>query len=802
MIKHITLLSILFLIFLSSCKQNNTEITTKNQEFQIILNQDGSISGFLDKTGSKNYLDKTQKAYLMSIRIDGKFEYSNAMEKMDNIISLTYPSGTIAEIKYLQKETHCTFELIKLEGNPKVELITWGPYPTTIGKTIGETVGVVRGEKYALGIQSLNIKTLGGYPYQENDCMPEFDYFQQNDETDFNDEGKPHVLYRIEAAKPTKVGSCLQAYCRNRYEDRLIKNLRHEKFIAPAYDDGGVIGSKIALFGCPVENTLEAIGAIEIAEGLPHPTIDGQWGKTAPGASAAYLIMNFTEDDIDQALEITKQAGLKYLYHYGKTFENWGHFELYKDAFPNGYDGMKMCVDKANKQGISLGLHTLSNFITTNDPYVTPVPDKRLAKVGSSVITVDIDEKQTEILIESPDFFNQYKNNSLRTVQIGDELIRYGKVSEQAPWKLTDCQRGAFDTKAAIHKAGDKISKLLDHAYKVFLSNTDLTIEISKNQANLFNETGLRQISFDGLEGNKSTGLGNYGEVMMPYTWYNALSDDIKKHLIIDASRTTHFFWHIYSRMNWGEPWYAGFRESQTEYRMKNQKYFRRNMMPGMLGWFRMTSEISPEDMEWMLTRSAAYDAGYAFITSTETLNAHGQSDEILELVKQWEHARIGGAFPTDLKKKMENMDNEYHLESLTENEWNIYPVNTEIFHHAKKVKQPGEPLYSTHEFNNPYDKQSLSITIQALEETKCNNISIELDNYKKIMFPVTLSNNQIIRYFGGDTATLYDKNWNTIKKLGLKIDKMEIEKGEHSFAIDCKFLSGEKSEIKVEVKY
>ena len=45
--------------------------------------------------------------------------------------------------------------------------------------------------------------------------------------------------------------------------------------------------------------------------------------------------------------------------------------------------------------------------------------------------------------------------------------------------------------------------------------------------------------------------------------------------VINDASNPGHFNWHIYTRMNWGEPWYAGFRESQTLYRFKNQVLFR-----------------------------------------------------------------------------------------------------------------------------------------------------------------------------------------------------------------------------------
>ncbi len=210
---------------------------------------------------------------------------------------------------------------------------------------------------------------------------------------------------------------------------------------------------------------------------------------------------------------------------------------MYKGEFPNGIEGLKAAVDKAAAEGVLMGTHFLSNFIQTDDAYVTPIPDERLAKVGSSTIVDAIDESASMITIESPEFFNQMKNNNLKTVMIGEELIRYGSVSEESPWQLLDCQRGAFDTKASSHQSGDKISKLLDHGYKVFLSDADLTKEMSVTMANLYNQTGLRQISFDGLEGNRSTGLGSYGESLMPYTWYTNLSDELGRTLVCRIPR-------------------------------------------------------------------------------------------------------------------------------------------------------------------------------------------------------------------------------------------------------------------------
>jgi len=244
----------------------------------------------------------------------------------------------------------------------------------SLNKIIGETIGVVQGEKFSIGIQALNIKTLGGYPWNENDHLPQMDIFD-SEKSYAIEKGRKGVLYLVEAAKPTEYGSTLQAYCRNRNKDRIIKNWEHERYIAPAYEDGGIIGSKIALFGCPVDKTLDTIGAIEIAENLPHPQIDGQWGKTVPSAAAAYMILNFSERDIEKALAFTSKAGLRYLYH-GDPFKTWGHFKLKEEYFPEGVESLKRCVEKAESMGIQLGIHTLSNFITTNDAYVTPIPAK------------------------------------------------------------------------------------------------------------------------------------------------------------------------------------------------------------------------------------------------------------------------------------------------------------------------------------------------------------------------------------------------------------------------------------------
>jgi hypothetical protein len=769
-------------------------------DLHLSVDARGRIVRLIDANTGHNYKADVVESPLLSLQIDSSlhpprtFDWDTEAE----IATLVYPGDVTAQLRVTSKQTHLVLELISVSHADRVELVVWGPYATTVSDTIGETVGVVRDSRFAIGIQSLNPKTLGGLPWRDNDFPPQVDLFESGDFSDLSEEGKRYVLYRVEAAKPEDFGSTLQAYCRSRDSDRVIANWSHELFTAPAYHDGGVVGSEIAIFGSTTEAALETIGRIEAEENLPHPMIDGDWGKTARSASAAYLILNFGEEDVEDAIAWTKQAGLRYLYH-PEPFETWGHFKL-NNRFPNGRQGLRQCVDKAADRGVMVGVHTLSNFITTNDRYVTPIPDKRLARVGESVLGESVDAFDTEIPIAEPDFFTQYENNTLRTVVIGDELIQYRTVSERTPWRLLDCERGVFGTRAKSHRSGDTVGMLADHAYRVFLTDADLGVEMAANLADLFNETGLRQISFDGVEGNQSTGMGNYGEVLFTNSWYNHLSDDIRQHYIADASRTTHYFWHIYTRMNWGEPWYAGFRESQTEYRLKNQPYFRRNYMPGMLGWFRMTEQVSIEDVEWMLARSAAFDAGYSFVTSYEALEGNGFTDRILDAIGLWERARMAAAFSADQKSRMENVNNEFILAAVNEGGWELTQVYPQIFRHERAVRQPGEPTSSTFEIDNPGDEQVLRWILTA-EDGSVFDISMTIDSRDAVVLPTRLEQDWTLRYEGGNVATIHDASNRRVGDIPLEEADFRVASGRHSISFASSLRPDQEARARLELR-
>ncbi len=783
--------------------------SAKDMEWKTIwlsvkLSDKGELVQFDDNLNNTEYLAPGQSAPLLSIRSNGIIEAPSSASLTGSSIHLNYPqSGVEAHIAVAEKDQYLIFELTDIKPEEKVELVIWGPYPTTIKETVGECVGVVRNKTFAIGIQALNVKTLGGYPTNENDTEPSYDIFSSDNLIDVDESVK--MLYRGQTAKHTEYGSILQAYCRNRSETRVIENWGHTDYVVPAFEDGGMEGSKIALFGCPADQALEVIGRIEVKEGLPHPVIDGQWAKKANKATASYLIMGFGEENLDRALGLTKKAGLEYLYH-GGPFENWGHFKLNEKAFPDNWDSMKQCVDRAGREGIKLGVHTLSNFITTNDPYVTPIPDDRLARVGESVLIRSIDETAEEIYIESPVFFNQMKNNFLHAVVIDEEIIRYQEVSEEEPWHLTGCVRGAYNTKASAHEKGAVIGKLMDHGYKVFLSNADLTEEIAENIARLFNETGLRQISFDGLEGVWSTGMGQYVRSWFTKTWYDRLSPELRGKVINDASNPSHFNWHINTRYNWGEPWYAGFRESQTMYRLMNQDFYRRNLLPAMLGWFNMTSITTLEDTEWLLARAAGFDAGFAFNLSFDALEKNGQSDTIFRAINTWETARMSGAFSPEQKKRMENIDNEFHLEEAVEGCWNLYPLKVEQFDHKQKIRQPGEPLHTIFEFENPYQEQPLVFKATLLPEenspgSSVSKIIFEINRTRQIEIPVKMEPFQVLQLDEKGELKLLDRNSNLIRRIAWSSDIPMLKNGLNHVITDADFSDDGFSQLKVEIK-
>jgi len=785
------------------------------------LSEEGSVVSWSSKTDHAEYVPTTgASSPFIRLAAQGELHAPASVTYCpeDNQLSFLFAAADVkVDLQVTLHERYTVFEIVQIHNEAAVELILWGPYTTKLNGSIGESVGVVHDGQFAIGLQVLNMKTVGGWPLEWNrlDCVQP---------SNVPDNSKPNgdeaaiavsgdglfdsrFDYTVCTAWPTSEGSLLQAYARNREltARRPVWNLPEVEVIPISGEDARIVGTKIALFGCPLAQVLDTIERIELGEGLPHPTFDGVWGKVSNEATRSYLITDFSEASMAEALRYTELAGFNYVYH-PDPFAQWGHFTLKERSFPSGDEGLRICVELAESQGIHVGLHTLSNFTTLNDNYVTPVPDDRLQLVGRARTAEPIGADAEQIEIDHPEPFRAALFR--HTARIGNELLEYERVSDEAPWMLLGVSRGVNGTTAEPHPAGAEIGRLWDHAYDVFFPNIELQDAYSARLSTLFAATGLKQISFDGLEGLYATGQEDYGVNRFVQRCYYNWGDEV----INDASIVVpNYLWHICTRFNWGEPWGAATREGQLEWRLSNQRFFARNFIPPMLGWFliRSTSErfeaTTQDEIEWVLSKAAGFGAGFALVADLDVLGRNGNSEMLLKTVREWETARQSGAFTPEQRERLRKPEGDWHLEQVNDNEWKLYPLNrSKPLLCSPAELQPGQPGGSDWAIYNPYSEQPLSFCMRVSSSYRNSNASVKRPTFYTngvyMTFDVEIMADQYLVCSGERTGEIFDLNWNLLKTVLASADAPTVRHGGQTLSFSCKFTGDPKPEVHVTV--
>src|SRR5439155_14802304 len=112
------------------------------------------------------------------------------------------------------------------------------------------------------------------------------------------------------------------------------------------------------------------------------------------------------------------------------------------------------------QEGIGSIFHTYAFFIDKRSKYVTPVPDPRLDAFRVFTLAEPLGADSTEIAVNEPTagmttVTGFFEHNSV-VLHLGDELVSFGAVSQQAPWRFTGVKRGAFGTAPSAHEKGAK----------------------------------------------------------------------------------------------------------------------------------------------------------------------------------------------------------------------------------------------------------------------------------------------------------------------------------------------------------
>ncbi len=751
----------------------------KTNTFLMEIGTDGSVTKMLNPATGTDYVPESRPGQLIRIKSAGLEMPPQTIRFHDNIIQLMFEGGPELEILVTQNKDYIKFELIKVLHADKIDAILWGPFHTTISETIGEVVGVVRNLEYAIGMRALNAKTIGGQL--------------------LNEEGVTGGAAAItgNTASPEEFGSSVQAFSINQALDRVITVWHnHHNCPVAGLPDYTLEGGAIAIFGTTPDRALQTIGIINQSEGLPYQVIDGAWTRTSKITGKPYLIASFSEENFDEMLDFTERLGFYSIYH-SHPFETWGHFDLRKILFPNGREGMKACVEKANAKNIRVGVHTLTNFITTNDPFVTTEANSGLMAAGISFLNENIDATSTEIAVDNYEYFAQA--STLNSVLIGNEIIRYQEVSKDQPYKLINCIRGAFETKATAHKKGDPAKKLMDYPYKTLFPDWEMQNQLIQNMADFFNETGVSHMDFDGHEGTCYTGRGDYAANYFAGEFLKKVN-----HLVVNgSSNMNHYYWNANSYINWGEPWYANFRESQSEHRFSLQPFFERNYMPNMLGWFLMTPDTFVEDIEWMLARAAGYNAGYAFVADYQSFKLNPNTDMIINAIRTWEEAKELGIFSEAQRIQLKDLEKDFHLEKTGMNQWILQGYEKFNFEHRRTILQPGQPSHTEFTFNNAHQSQPihLQLLITGDASAKVSDIVLEVDNFFTVKIPGTFNKGETLVWDGTPVMKLYDDKGKLMRTVAIDKSLAELTTGTHKISIDAGAMEGTAPIIKATIR-
>lgn len=777
----------------------------------INLDNQGYITEIIDKSNKQNYVPAGEKSPVLSLYNGNDYVLPVSLRTDGDRLIIGFSNQSEATIKKEIKDNYIRLTLESLTNRDGIMAVVWGPYATSLSQYIGETIGVVRDTSFAIGMQALEINTIEGLPHLGDDATGRFiidplpgqkapdelkdKIGQQIDFINVNEEGDmPDYVrqWRGFAADKKPYGNDLHLFAKDWRTERIIELYGRKQVVEPL--DRDFIGSSIALFACPATETLNLIEQIELNEGLPHPMIDGVWVKRWDKANQAYML--YEGKSMDNAFNYADSCNFK-LIHIGDFFKSWGHFDLTTGRFPGGASEIKALTDKARARGISLGVHTLTMFTSQHDPYVSPVPSDSLCKAGSSILTQDIGEKDDIIYIEDPAFF--VHTGLTRTVKVGKELIAYREVSSDQPYRLLGCTRGQFGTRVSAHKKGEVIDKLVNDDYRGFFPDIHLQDAYADRLAEVCKETGIDLMDFDGYAGGSPTGHGSYGSALFIDRWYKKLD----QYRLTCGAGTFHYYWHIYTFMNWGEPWYDNLRQSQVNYRLENQRYFERNFMPGMLGWFKLEQTYRPDDIEWIQARSAAFDAGY-LLRVDEGIELNGFKSTLFEAIREWQKARNNHVFTNEQLERMKDPKKEFHLEKITDKEWNLYNVILQGGNiHKYRLVQAGEPLQSKFTFMNSGDDQPVQfyLYIQNGEDAngKIEDLEILTGNNEPIQIKESLRAGDKL-YTDGKKIYICDSFWKPRSEVALAPGSI-WKKGENQVILRCSFSSAKAPSLEMECK-
>lgn len=629
---------------------------------QVGMDASGTVTSLVDSRDGENYLATGHgTAPLVSLVIGGQQVKPTSLKRSGSTLMFTNSAAhTEVDVAVRDQASYATFTVTKVEAPPTadVQTLLWGPLATTLTGSLGESAGLASNSGFTAGMKVLNDRTEGGWPREDTSMGWE------NEVSANPSDLQVAPLEQWSVGGHTPWGNLLRAFTFDYTKQRLRTNDSGYGIpVGPlSGGQGSIVGSKIALYGTTPDLAPTVLSTIAKGQNLPYPTINGQWQKTAQATSKSILVLSdLNAGNVADADRFAKAAGIDMVYSLPGADGPWqsaGHYQ-FNSSFGSSDAGATALVDASTSNGVAVGAHTLSNFIDTNDPYVTPVPSADLQHGQSTTLTRPLTATDTSLTMAS---CAPLADGLLgRTLQIGNEFLDYtGFTAVDGECQVTGLTRGRWSSAAASHAAGATVYRMPHNEYDGALGDLKLIDATATRFATIWNTTGVAATSFDGLESASDAGWGQYGMARMVNGAYAQLK--AKDGFISETSREGSNVWDALSRASWGEVGSTSMNQVFI-----NNAYYRANYLPGMLGWISLPGTAGLQTVEDTLARGAGLNAGAGFETSVSSLTNGGQNTAtLLDAVKQWETARNLGAFTDAQRAQFRDQSTHWHLSVVT----------------------------------------------------------------------------------------------------------------------------------------
>ncbi|HVK23164.1 MAG TPA: putative Ig domain-containing protein [Actinokineospora sp.] len=619
----------------------------------------GTVVDLIDNRTGTDRIAPGKAASLVSLVVNGAQQRPTSVTRAGDLLTFTNASGIAVDVRLVGKSGYTTFEVTRAvaAAGADVQAVLWGPLATSIVHTVGEAIGIVRDGTFAMGLKPLNDRTEGTWPR---------DFPQWGWQADIN--RNPYSLQNTSieedaVAAKTSWGSVLRAFKFDYTKERVRANLTGGQIpVGPLTTDATVVGSKVALYGSAPALVMTTLSYIAQAEGRPYPTQDGQWQRTAQASSQSLLVYSdLNTNNVDQGATFANAAGIGNMYSLPNSVGPWqttGHYQ-FSSQFGSSDAAAKTLVDKAEAKGVHIGVHTISDFISTSDSYVRPIPDSRLSAAGRAKLTRPLTAADTTMWLDgsAPVVSGVYG----KMLKVGTEIMGFGSYTQVGTeWQVTGLTRAQWGTTAAAGATGATTSRIIVNQYGGPIGGLGIIDEISTRFGTIWNTTGIRANSFDGLEACFESGWGDYGLARLVNGSYAKTTR--KDGHVTETSRMGTNIWDALTRASWGEV--ASTSMNQV---FNNNGFYQVNHLPGMLGWIRLGGSDTLISVENKLARGAGLNAGGGYQTSISSLaNGGANALTLLDAVKQWETARNLGAFTEAQKARFRDQTTNWHLTVVT----------------------------------------------------------------------------------------------------------------------------------------